>query len=189
MNFPYYIRKIDKNRATRLQSDRISADAVSDLRSSKNELSLFQVASPQEFDKVIVHFATATDKLATHIHLFPFQQDMLDQLGLEYELKTANTSVPDINDLHYNIIKLDGNLLVKIANFIKMNEKEIKEVLGSKIQTLVKGILEVKQLDYERLKPSMLKDILEKKLAPSAIEDKIRTMLKQNYGEQLRLVS
>lgn len=102
----------------------IPADIISDLRTIGNTLSVFALKhrlgtkrSIKEITKISVALAT-TQFGPKHIDYVLLDKDKLISLGFEVVKSPGDTADSEVNDTHWDISKLKGTDLIKLALFI-----------------------------------------------------------------------
>jgi hypothetical protein len=81
------------------------ADALGDLATQGNALSVFLVETQQTTNQVIAGLA-ATRKNLTNFDYTVIDSNLLTTLGVRTEPQTGETLHPQANDLHHNIVEL-----------------------------------------------------------------------------------
>ena len=121
------LRKIKMSRWLDRPSDfpagTVTADAVTDLRTTQNALSVFIVRSDDTAAlRRIASAVTADATSLEHFEYFLFPLEGLASLGLEMSSAPGTTSDDVVNSWHRDIIALTGESLVLFASFLGGNE-------------------------------------------------------------------
>jgi hypothetical protein len=107
-----------------LSIDDVSADMVTDLRTTDNNLSVFQIENDgSNVNRIITALA------ATRTHLQPsfflvFDSNLLDRLKIELEKTRGGTPDDFVNDFHRNLKVLSGMKLIELAKELLINSEQ-----------------------------------------------------------------
>ena len=132
-----------KSDVATLSISKLRADAVADVRTFNDELSIWSVNSDSESDINEAFLALATgskqerfDKMDVVI----FTNEDLASKGLTLQSATGDTAVVDLRDKHQNIVGLTYETLTSVMSIISeitYNSKQIRRT-GSQIKQLIK---------------------------------------------------
>lgn len=101
-----------------LEPGAIEADAVTDLKTTQNKLSIFFVEDEDEA-KLAVAMVAVTAKETKHFGYALIPLEVWQALNLETEEENATTPHALVNSWHRNVIKLSSDRLVALAKAIK----------------------------------------------------------------------
>jgi hypothetical protein len=158
----HYVRKITLSKWPK-QSDvqaldihQLRADAIADVRTFNDSLSIWSVASDSEsnINEAVLALATASgqssfDKMDVAI----FSADDLSQRGLLLENADGDTAVMELRKTHQNIVGLTYDSLTIVMNLISeitFNSRQVRRS-GKAIENLIKT-------NYNRIDLSVFTD-------------------------------
>ena len=103
------------------------ADSLGDIKTTKNKLSVFEVADEGQSRRVVA--ALALDRALKMRDDAPvrdmsgmfFTHDVLEALGVQLERKPGATRDSGVNEWHLNLIELSGAQLVDFARHLLLN--------------------------------------------------------------------
>ena len=166
---PLLVRKIDYPRwdhdvlSGPLMSD-ISADAITDLKTKSNTLSVWYAASDDEVEEAVLAIVGTLTQLDA-IDLIPLEQSALQAAGLELQEDTGRTWVKSMEKRHRNIVKLTYGSLGTIAGIVVDRIREYTEkdkrirITVSEVRDILKKAISEKRLDLNDLPDSIRKKI------------------------------
>lgn len=165
----FVVRKVDnKRKFDKLQLQKkfiavgeIQADAVTDLRTSENSLSIYIVPSEEAVERVIVALASTRNKFE-NIDFATLKYDDFQVLQTEYNfiLESVPRKTPDelVNSWHKELIELTDRKIVELAKAIIITGQK-ERILGEKIKKLIVEGIDNKVLDKTKVSPSLLEKI------------------------------
>lgn len=146
------LRKIRKNRWYKteeiswLPDNELQADALDDLRTKSNELSVYRVdENESNLGRVIAALAANTDN-PSNIDFAIFGQEIISEIGIK--AKNSRGDLPDdqVNHWHTDLYELSASQLLELAKAIKakarIERKGYKQVLELVADSLVEGSIE-----------------------------------------------
>ena len=164
-----YLRKIRKNRwydnTPWLQSGDIQADALGDLNTFDNQLSVWHVDNDKSHLEQLVAALTATREHIANFDYVIFQEEDVLQLNVKVVESPGETPSQVVNSWHVDFSELTGDKLVALAHVIQENGDR-KRIPEKSVLHLLARSLALQQIDREKVK-----------LSPSAL-DKIQQTIK-----------
>lgn len=128
-----------------LEMGDVPADPLSDLNTSQNKLSVFQVEEGQvDVDRIARALAVGFQHL-DNLGYVLFDSSLLAQASIEFDRTDGNTVDPVVNKCHLDLINLSGNKLTKLAHLI-LSEGESDTILKKRIEELVREGISSKEL-------------------------------------------
>jgi hypothetical protein len=107
-----------------LSIDDVSADMVTDLRTTNNNLSVFQIENEgTNVDRIITALAATRQHLQPSFFLV-FDSTLLDRLKIEVEKTRGGTPDDFVNDFHRNLKVLSGMKLIELAKELLINSEQ-----------------------------------------------------------------
>ena len=139
-----------------LSEGELQSDALIDLQTKGNRLSVYRVANKEEVDQVVVALAANRDNLA-NLDYALFDHTQLPET--EFAICQEDGETPDlrVNKWHYDIRDLTVSKLVELARVVSSgcHVRVPKKVVEKHLRT---AILTGK-LDTSRVKPGLLSKI------------------------------
>lgn len=172
---PFVLRKLDKRNnwwpsdldqwPSWLRPDDIQADAISELRTSSNTLSVWHIEDDKSnLEQVVCAMAASRDSFAD-IHFILLDPESLKQKG--FKLKVTNGATPDklCNSLwHRDIVELTAAGLLELAKLIYGHQGSGYFLIRKpKIETLLQEGFQEDRYDRDRMKEPMV-ERLERRL-------------------------
>jgi hypothetical protein len=142
-----------------LGENEIPADAVTDLKTSKNELSIFKVENDSsDIERVVSAFASRRDSFA-NVDFVYFDSIIFEEIIRQHGLKTNNNlgATPDkeVNKWHCNIVELTDRKVIELAKaMIYQGEKGRKD--KKKIKRLIEDACSQKKLAEKEMNQKLL---------------------------------
>jgi hypothetical protein len=128
-----------------LEKGDVPADPLSDLNTSQNTLSVFQIdEGVANIDRIARALALDRHKL-DNVGYVIFDSSLLTQASIEFDHTDGGTVDPAVNKCHVDLINLTGNKLVKLAHLI-LSEGESDTILRKRIEELVQEGINSKEL-------------------------------------------
>lgn len=155
----YFLRVIRQTRWLKLKwlpDGEIQADALVDLQTTGNALSVYKVESEADKERVVVGLAANRDNLA-NLDYAIFEDSKFTSLAITVEQREGATPDMEVNKLHYELRNLTVGLLVQLAQMVSlgMHDRIPRKLLKSRLQAAVNA----GTVNKERLKPQLLKDL------------------------------
>lgn len=161
MLVPFILRKIRKSkwykheRVPWLAEGELQADALGDLQTSNNELSVWQVEDDRSnLERIITALAANSDHIS-NLDYALFDAQVLLELNIQSKHSRGNTPDEEANVWHLDLIQLSAQKLMKLAKAIMTDGEKVrflpKELLQSIRQAMTSG-----QIDRAKLKQDVL---------------------------------
>ena len=124
---PQYLRSIRQGRWELPQwpdanSGDVQADALRDLYTDKNKLSVYRADSQNDIDRITVALAATRDNLQ-NVDYAVFDDAEFQRIGLKITPSPGSTPVSIVNNLHHDIIQLTARQVVSLATIIAGGKK------------------------------------------------------------------
>ena len=136
-----------------LTQGEIQSDALGDLQTKENRLSVYRVESDEEAEQVVVALAANRDSLA-NLDYAVLDHEQLIETQLSICQQDGETPDSQVNKLHYDITNLTVGKLAQLAqvistsNHVRVPRKQLKEAL--------KRAVDAGKLDRTQVKPRLL---------------------------------
>ena len=134
------------------------ADALDDLRTKGNALSVFEVNDPASVERIVVAFAS-TRMNPDHIGFAVFDGNAVAGLGIQLQKTPGNTADAAVNALHYDLQQLTANQLAALANVVAEGTTDL--ILKKRLTELLKDELATGRLDRNEVDPKLLAQLRE----------------------------
>lgn len=151
----YYVRKISLSKwpkppkETTLDIQKLRADAVADVRTFNDNLSIWSVASNSDSDinEAVLALATASGQSSfDKMDIVIFSDSDLSAKGLRLEGADGDTAVTELRKTHQNIVGLTYDSLTSVMSIISeitFNGRQQRRT-GKEIENLIK-------INYDRI--------------------------------------
>jgi hypothetical protein len=145
---PLFLRNVRENRWHKseagpwLQQADVPADALGDLRTKDNRLSVWEVADDRSnLERIVRALAVSSDKIADTGYVI-FDSSPLEAAEIEIAVESGSTPDAGANPWHRDLINLSGNKLVRLAKLM-LETGESGTVLKKRLTQLVEdGIVQ-----------------------------------------------
>ena len=156
---PLLLRAIRKSRWNKdnfpwLTQDDIQADLLGDLVTSNNTLSVWLVQDDKSNLNEVITALASNRNTISNLDYAIFDISLLESINIKLEVNEGNTHYDKSNRWHRDLIELNANKIVKLAESMLKNSS-IERVLEKKISDLIKGAVDNGQIDKEKLNPSI----------------------------------
>ena len=142
----------------------LQADAIGDLRTVGNSLSVWRCGEEEATEKDVKEAALAMASLmdrASTIDLVWFDQDELEQAGHKVQQTDGETNVPDLCSYHYDICGLDyarlGDIATRVAAAIE--EGRYRRFTRREVLDLLADAVESSRLETKDLKCPLRQEV------------------------------
>lgn len=153
----YLLRKIRKNRwyktdeTSWLPDNELQADALDDLRTKANELSVYSVDDNESnLGRVIAALAANTDHPSI-IDFAIFSQEILEEIGVRARSSRGELLDDQANEWHYDLYELSASRILELARVIKAKAR-IERKLPKQVLELVADSMSLGRIDRSRMK-------------------------------------
>lgn len=160
---PLVFRKIKKSKWYKndavpwLGPDDLQADAIGDLRTKGNVLSVYFVEDDNEKSLERLITALAVNRQGKSIEEFEyalFGEDILTEIGIKITREEGDTADSLVNTWHRNLIELTTEKIVRLANGIRMHGKK-QRVLGKRIRGMIIEAMIANRIARDKMKLSV----------------------------------
>lgn len=138
-----------------LAEDELQADALADLSTKDNELSVWHIEDDRSnLEQVVTALAAGRDYIA-NLDYALFDQQILSAINIK--IKDTKGGSPDekVNSWHRDLVELSATKLMELAKAIQT--KAVKErVLPKDIVRLIKQAVESGRINRAKLKPGVV---------------------------------
>ena len=150
-------RKISRGKwATKeyLPKNSVRADAVTDLKTTNDALSMWRCENDQDVDEVFLALATGTqNKGLDTMDVVVIPQKELEKAGLVSDARDGDTAVSDLKPRHVDLVRLDLEQLGQIAHMLadRVNRDEVCRRTEGQIKRLVRDAVSAGRLRLDDL--------------------------------------
>ena len=134
----------------------LQADALIDLRTQGNALSVFELDSTVNPERITIAVAAGRQKVDDTGYAI-FDQDAVEALGIEIRRTQGGTADVTVNALHCDLCVRTATMLVALARAIAQGT--ITPILRKRVGELLKTGLESRQLDSGKVNPDLRKSL------------------------------
>lgn len=134
----------------------LPADALADLHTYRNALSVWVADSPEDTDRIIIALAATRDDVQ-HVDFAVFDDATLADAGIVIESRSGETPDDEVNRLHCNIERLTVRQVAALAAAIARGDHE-RRMPGS-IRDGLTDALQSGRLDANRMSDRLLADL------------------------------
>lgn len=136
-----------------LSQDEIQGDAMLDLQTEDNKLSVYRVQSDEEAERVVLALAANRLNLA-NLDYALFEDTILIPLDIALVQQAGQTPDDGVNELHYNLTNLTVDRLAKLAVLVSAGQHT--RVPRKNIRTRLHQAIRAGTLDRDKLNPDLL---------------------------------
>lgn len=155
---PLVFRKIKKSKWYKndavpwLADDDLQADALADLITKGNELSVFFLdqADHEALNRLVTALAS-NRKTIDHLEYALFAEDVLSEIGIKVTSKEADTPDPLVNTWHRNLVELSARQLMYLAHAIR-NRATKERVLEKRLRGMIIDALALDRVERAKMK-------------------------------------
>lgn len=141
-----------------LSAQEIQADALVDLKTSNNTLSVWYVEDDRSnLQQVITALASNRDNVA-NLDYALFDLKLVEDIGIKVEINEGATPYDKANRWHRDLVELSANKLIKLAEII-LTKSHKERVLEKKILNLIKEAVKDGEIDRTKLKENIVKKL------------------------------
>lgn len=145
--------------------DNLPADAISELNTQDNALSVWKIDDESEVEKIGLSFISTLSKRQGKIRLviLPFS-DIEQNFDLQNSPEDGLTAIPSAKQYHYNIKSLTYSKLGEIAELIAIATSNCEKqcVFSFRIKDMLEKLRELYKVG--QLDPTLLGDYIKKEL-------------------------
>ncbi len=129
------------------------ADVITDLRTQGDQLSVYEADDVVSAERIAIAIAAGKQK-PDETGYAVFDRDAVGALGVEAKKEKGGSPDADANDRHYNLNVGTTARLIGLAGVIAQGE--IIPILRKRVEELLRGGLQKKELDESRM-PGLIK--------------------------------
>lgn len=162
---PLVLRKIRKakwyknDRVPWLTEGELQADALDDLRTMGNKLSIYLIDDDRaNLEQVATALATANTEYISDFEYALINYEVVERLNIKIENTEGATPDPLVNSYHRDLAELTASKIMALATVVQA-ESERKVFLKKNVVKMVLDALASQQLNRERIKPELLKKL------------------------------
>lgn len=124
---PQYLRSIRQGRWAlpqwlTEQCKEVPADALNDLSTTGNKLSVYRADSQNDIDRITIALAATRDNLQ-NVDYAVFDDAEFQRIGIQITPSLGKTPASLVNDLHHDIVKLTAQQIAALATIIANGRK------------------------------------------------------------------
>lgn len=128
-----------------LRNGDVPADAVSDLKTTDNKLSVWEVAEDKSnLERIVRAIAVGKHQIASTGYII-FDSTLLTEVGIDSTHEKGTTEDAGANEWHRDLIQLSGNKLVALTRAV-LERGESGVVLKKRLLELIAAGIDVKEL-------------------------------------------
>jgi hypothetical protein len=131
-----------------LAPDDVQADALKDLETKENVLSIY-IVEDSDVDRLIAALATTAD----YVSVFDYAvapEDVVSELSAKSEPTVGNTPDGEVNQWHRDLEELGAAKLVRLVQLIK-SHGQVKRCTEARVHAIIKVSVEAGYIDKTRL--------------------------------------
>ncbi len=153
-----FLRKTSKGLWSERGADGgVTADALGDLKTKENKLSVYEIDDEAQIERVAVALAASRDFVANFDYAL-LDNDFLDSLAIKFVVEAGTTADDLVNQMHRDLVFESGVRLVEFAQkFLTCGQTRIPE---KKIKKWLESALSVGGLDAARINQKLKSKIL-----------------------------
>ncbi|MEK6322902.1 MAG: hypothetical protein AABN33_14595 [Acidobacteriota bacterium] len=162
---PFLLRKIRKarwykhDRVPWLIEGDLQADALDDLRTTGNKLSIYLIDDDDTtLERVASALVTANTEYISDFEYALIGYEVFQELDIKSEDSEGETPDGLVNSWHRDLLELTAVKIVALANAIQ-TRAERKVFLKRRVTRMVLDALATQQLDRARMKPALLEKL------------------------------
>jgi hypothetical protein len=139
----------------------VPADALIDLRTQNNELSVWHIEpDATNLDDVIAALAANNTDRVANLDYVLVDEEALAQLGIKTVKSPGASPHAHANShWHRDLVELSGSRLLALAHEMKRRQAEHKRIQHATVRDILKAALQSGKLERESLKPALIADL------------------------------
>ncbi len=135
-----------------LPEDSLQADALGDLNTSDNRLSVWHIQDNRANLEQVVTALAATSRHPSNLDCALFDQQLVSEIGVKIEHTSGESSYEEANVWHRDLGELSADKLMQLATVI-MRHGEKQRFSERRVLSLVKHAVDSGSIDREKLQP------------------------------------
>jgi hypothetical protein len=140
------------------------ADALLDLRTRENKLSLWLIDDDESNLVEVVGSIALTREAVSHVDYVTFGFDVVEKIGLDLREAEGDTPVPAANSWHRDAVELSAKDVAELAD--ELFPLSRARVTQREVTSLVETLLAEQRVDVARLNPKISVAVQAGKLLP-----------------------
>ena len=154
-----FLRKVRQGRWLKrptiswLSGDEIQSDALLDLQTVSNKLSVYRVENEDEAKATVIALA-ATRHSFSNLDYVLFEEDMLASTNIQFALQMGMTPDDSVNELHYDLQNLTVDKMAELAVIVSSGDllREPWKRIEAGVQDGIRaGTLDIRRIDSQLL--------------------------------------
>ena len=137
----------------RTKAGEVPADALADLKTRGNELSVFEVDDSTNAERIVVAFSATKSDLADMGYAV-FDGAPFDGLGIVSHRSPGMTPDDLVNTLHYDLQHLTATQVAGLAGAVANGRSDL--ILAKRLRVLLRAGLDAKRLDPARVNKKLM---------------------------------
>ena len=153
---PQYLRSIRQGRwraPSWLRCGEVQADALGDLATVDNQLSVYRVESQQDINRITIALAATRDNLQ-NVDYAVFDDAEFENIGIQISQSPGKTPDQVVNELHHDISNLTARQTAALAAIIARGKIERRP--RGEIRDGMQAAMRCGALDYKAMKEHLL---------------------------------
>ncbi|MDP1713899.1 MAG: hypothetical protein Q8L41_04060 [Anaerolineales bacterium] len=139
---------------TWLSESELQADALDDLRTKSNELSIFHInQDTSNLNRVVAALAISFDD-PSNFDFALLNEETMSNMGIKWKRSPGVLSDKEVNDLHSDLYELSDSRLLELARTIKakaiIDRKDYLEVLNIVAASLANGHIDRSKIRWKK---------------------------------------
>lgn len=177
---PYYLRAINRENWPEPEDDAsahdLDADALNDLKTQDNALSVWYAENEDELRKAIVAYLASMDKWVEleEVDFIAIDIKDIETAKIEFDATPNFTYIQDYQDLHRDLTKLKYDSIEKLANIVIKSIQKGQDYIVDRgmIKDLFTEVVKLGKLQSEKIDKSRHKKLqrliidIEKEMEP-----------------------
>jgi hypothetical protein len=133
----------------------LQADALSDLATRGNKLSVYQLEdqSTEALERVVAALATANTEFISDFDYVTLNEKIISNLRIKIDKVAGETPDRDVNSLHFDFIELTADKILELAHAISDNAQP-QRFLSKDVRGFVARSIHCGYIDRSKLKLS-----------------------------------
>ena len=157
------LRKISKPKwynTPWMPAGQIQADALVDLRTAKNELSVWRVeADESNLPAVIAALASKTSKI-DRLDYVLLDEDALNAVDIKFVKSDGDSPHLDANKKwHFDLVELTAAKVIEIAKQVKQREHDHQRLFPARVREILRDALQNDKLERSAIDPELVSEI------------------------------
>lgn len=139
-----------------LVSSEVQSDALLDLQTKGNALSVYKVDDEQEIDRAVIALAANRDHIA-NLDYAIFDDSLLKAYDIALVQVDGETPDSVVNKMHFDAIRLTASKLSRMAWVISLGER--RRVNERTVENRIREAINYRWLDLSKMKEGVVKKV------------------------------